>query len=87
MKRGAHCEGTVLSKYNYTVPYAFVHVETYKHSSSKLRSRVSDTTDANGYFNLLYGYRSGDVVKISIESDSGKLYENVVQGTREFHLK
>jgi hypothetical protein len=86
MKKGEHCEGTVLSKYNYTVPYAFVHVETYKHSG-KLRKRVSDTTDANGWFNLIYVPMKGDAVKISIESDSGKLYENLVPGTHDFHLK
>jgi hypothetical protein len=69
------------------VPYAFVHVETYKHSNSKLRSRVTDTTNVDGYFDLLYGYRQGDKVKISIESDSGSLYEDLVQGTREFQVK
>jgi hypothetical protein len=87
MKKGAHCQGTVLSKHNYAVPYAQVSVETYKHSGSKLRSRVSDTTDINGYFDLIYSYRKGDVVKVSIESDSGKLYEDLHQGNQEFHLK
>jgi hypothetical protein len=89
MKRGAHCDGTVLSKYNYGVPYAFVSVEVYKHSNSKLRSKVSDTTDRNGYFNLLYAYEKGDAVKLSIQSDSGKLNENLSQkvGPQVFHVQ